>query len=206
MADRSASISAVAADQPPLAGNEGLRRTLGGWLVAAVPHFYSLMPIAPSTLHQIVGDSIGSAGSEFENALMAGDGSEPRGVATWIALPRLRTAQQMSTIMLMRHVDRGDLATFRAAVAEYGKGVEPIDAEGVYCPRITVAPEARGKGIGRALLERIRLDAGDQDVWLHVASDNVRAIAVYRTLGFEFGSDGDYASRAMKWPRRPADT
>ncbi len=162
------------------------------------------MPLEPDTLHQIIGDAIGAAGSEFENALMAGEAEAPLGIATWLPLSRLHSAQQVSTIMLMRHVERGDLVAFRSAVAEYGEGVEPIDSDGVYCPRITVAPEARGQGIGRVLLERIRSDAGDSDVWLHVSSDNDRAIGAYQKLGFEFASENAYQSRAMKWPRRTA--
>lgn len=52
---------------------------------------------------------------------------------------------------------------------------------------IAVSPEARGKGIGRKLLEAVEADAralGCCKVTLEVRSDNERAMGLYRSVGF----------------------
>ncbi len=62
-----------------------------------------------------------------------------------------------------------------------------------------VAPEARGRGIGRALLleaiERARAWPGLEQIWLSVGTHNRPAHALYRSCGFEvFGLE----RRALK--------
>ena len=53
---------------------------------------------------------------------------------------------------------------------------------------IAVSPEARGQGIGRKLLTAVEADAkalGGCKVTLEVRSDNVRAMGLYRSVGFQ---------------------
>ena len=53
---------------------------------------------------------------------------------------------------------------------------------------IAVVPESRGSGVGRRLLEAVAADArqlGCCKVTLEVRSDNVRAMGLYRSVGFE---------------------
>ncbi len=64
---------------------------------------------------------------------------------------------------------------------------------------ISVAPEARGRGIGRALLEA-GLAAGVSDALLHVAvfvalvrADNAASAAMFRGAGFELARSEDAA-------------
>ena len=69
---------------------------------------------------------------------------------------------------------------------------------GIYVKRILV--EAKDRGTGRAalaaFLELAFARAGVGSVWLIVRSDNARAQAVYRSLGFErFEPDGEEARR-----------
>jgi ribosomal protein S18 acetylase RimI-like enzyme len=52
---------------------------------------------------------------------------------------------------------------------------------------IAVSPQARGKGVGRQLLAAVEADAralGCGKVTLEVRSDNVRAMGLYRSVGF----------------------
>lgn len=48
-----------------------------------------------------------------------------------------------------------------------------------------VAPEARGTGVGRLLVETVLATAGDRDVTLRVMAQNGPAIDFYRGCGFE---------------------
>jgi ribosomal protein S18 acetylase RimI-like enzyme len=53
--------------------------------------------------------------------------------------------------------------------------------------RILVAPEERGRGVGRALTRLLAAEAraaGFDEVWLRVVPDNEQAIAAYRAAGF----------------------
>jgi ribosomal protein S18 acetylase RimI-like enzyme len=53
---------------------------------------------------------------------------------------------------------------------------------------VAVAPQVRGKGVGRLLLKAVEADArelGCCKVTLEVRSDNVRAMGLYRSVGFE---------------------
>ena len=193
-------IASVAADRPPLANDERLRTVLGGYLAAAVPDFYKLVPLDRHELDRVLGNAIGNGGSEFANAFMAGSPESPAGIVTSLPAGELARAQQAGSIMLMRHVATADLGAFRSGVAGYSKSVEPIDAAGQYLSRVTVAPGARGQGLGRRLVETVISTADGGDVWLHVAADNDAAIRLYRALGFEFASSAPYESRAMRRP------
>lgn len=195
-------ISRISADRPPLVDDEGLRRTLGEYLVAAVPQFYKLVPVDSAVLHGVLGASIGAPGSEFENSFMAGTAERPAGIVASVPIDRLKRAQQASTISLMRHIEREDLAAFRSAVAEYSSSVESIEGSGRYLSRVAVAREARGTGLGERLVAQIIAEAAGGNVWLHVAKDNGNAIRLYERLGFEFVSDAQFASRAMRRPGR----
>jgi ribosomal protein S18 acetylase RimI-like enzyme len=193
-------VERVSADQAPLAENDELKATLGGFLAAAVPQFYRLVPIETGALNRLLGNAIGSPGSEFANAFMAGTPHAPAGIVTSLATDQLQRAQQAGTIMLMRHIEGSNIARFRSAVADYTKTVEPIEGSGQYLSRVTVAPEARGRGVGHRLVEEIVRLADGGDLWLHVAADNEGAIRLYRSLGFEFVSDEPFESRAMLRP------
>lgn len=54
--------------------------------------------------------------------------------------------------------------------------------------RIAVAPEARGRGYGRKLMEHLEKDARDhqvEDITLEVRASNEAAIGLYKSRGFQ---------------------
>lgn len=59
--------------------------------------------------------------------------------------------------------------------------------------RIAIAPSARGRGLGRSLVQALMTDAKEQlqldACSLYVLSDNTPAVACYRACGFAFAED-----------------
>ena len=69
----------------------------------------------------------------------------------------------------------------------YGELWFDAEEDEVELARITVAPEARGRGLGRTLvrglLDKAR-DSGHADVFMRVHPDNDTALRCYRGVGF----------------------
>jgi ribosomal protein S18 acetylase RimI-like enzyme len=69
----------------------------------------------------------------------------------------------------------------------YGELWFDAEEDEVELARIIVAPEARGRGLGRVLVEGLlaeALRAGHSDVFMRVHPDNDRALRCYRGAGF----------------------
>ena len=195
-----AQFQRIAADQPPLADEPEMRRQLARLVIAAVPAFYDLIPLPVEALEDVIGNQIGTSGTELEQAAMASFGGSPAALVTWLACDRLDAARRAGSVGLMRQIDRASTPAFLKAVGDYSKSVEPFTGEGLYLSRVAVADAQRGQGLGRAAVQQV-IDAGvGSDVWLHVAAGNEPAIALYRSMGFQFAANGDFQSRAMRRP------
>ncbi|WP_062463110.1 ribosomal protein S18-alanine N-acetyltransferase [Demequina soli] len=69
-----------------------------------------------------------------------------------------------------------------------GYSVYGYDGDAFHLLNIAVVPDARGRGLGRALMDDFMAAAREEkapDAWLEVAVDNVPALALYRSYGFE---------------------
>lgn len=67
---------------------------------------------------------------------------------------------------------------------------------------IGLVPEARGRGLGSALLEWIKaaaVAAGAKGVTLQVATTNPRARALYRRHDFRYDGDAEESHQPMRW-------
>lgn len=75
----------------------------------------------------------------------------------------------------------------------FSKGAEELDSKiCVEIERIYVLPKAKGKGYGKALIEKakkVAIEQGKQVLWLGVWEHNAKAIGFYEKMGFKkFGT------------------
>jgi len=100
-----------------------------------------------------------------------------------------------------------------AAIDGYAGLLAPADSGQADIQTIAVSPDARGHGLGRALMVALLDEArrrGALDVFLEVRADNPNAQALYASLGFEqiavrphyYQPDGVDAY-IMRWEVRP---
>lgn len=85
-------------------------------------------------------------------------------------------------------------------------GFAVIDLRAHYLDQIAVAPEAKGGGAAKALLDEARR-LSPQEVMLEVNQDNPRALRFYEREGFERIAEGvnprsGLRTWRLRWPRR----
>ena len=87
-------------------------------------------------------------------------------------------------VLAYLEVDGGDRSAVGCA------GIRPVEGVNATCElkRMFVAPEARGRGVARALLERLEEEAvalGYSTMWLETGTEQPEAIALYESHGYE---------------------
>lgn len=95
-------------------------------------------------------------------------------------VPRPWTAEEIATLLATGHCF--------AETAPEGFAIARVVAGEAELLTIAVAPEARRKGVGRTLLDRIEATARTRHasrLFLEVASDNAPARALYAAAGLE---------------------
>ena len=91
---------------------------------------------------------------------------------------------QGAFVVALLEVDGGDLLPVGCG------GIRPVAGVEATCElkRMYVAPEARGRGIARSLLERLEDEAlglGYTTMWLETGTEQPEAIALYESHGYE---------------------
>jgi ribosomal protein S18 acetylase RimI-like enzyme len=99
-------------------------------------------------------------------------------------------------------VNRANVATWIAEEADQMAGIAILEwtvaRRGIraYLQTLEVAPEARGRGVGRELLchlEGSAASVGAQMIWLHVDAENSTAVRLYERQGYHYaGRREDY--------------
>jgi len=96
-------------------------------------------------------------------------------------------------------------------VAEHGAApvgmvaIQPDgDGEGQQLVSMWVAPSARGRGVGRALVGRVISEVAGKPLWLRVIDGNETAIRLYQRCGFVL-DDSDPDAEGCRAMRRTPD-
>jgi len=87
-------------------------------------------------------------------------------------------------------IEEGTYVAFTAVVEGKPAGLVFADREGefAYVDNLYIVADKRGRGIGRALMERVLESletSGVKEIELMVTADNVAAVGLYENAGFE---------------------
>jgi ribosomal protein S18 acetylase RimI-like enzyme len=161
---------------------------------SAQPAFYEIIPASRDAVLGAVARQIADPRFDMADALVL---REDAAIVTGVALPSLAAAQMAAMAALLRLVPGAETKTVVTRLRAYSAGIEPIEDSGHYISRVAVAPECRGKGLGRRIVGEYVRRLGPAKVHLHVHRDNAPAIALYRSLGYAPRSAANYAFAAF---------
>lgn len=107
-------------------------------------------------------------------------------------MPVLHTREE--DVEFLRHL----IGTAEVTVAETGEPLGFLALDGDAVQALYLAPQARGRGIGRALLENAK--AGRSRLWLWAFEANGRALAFYEREGFRVAERTDGSGNQENLP------
>ncbi|HEU4675685.1 MAG TPA: GNAT family N-acetyltransferase [Motilibacteraceae bacterium] len=155
----------------------------------------------PQVWRQLVLASLPAAESEYSwpglrwvRPPSGGPGRDGPVLGVSLALPsaRLGRARGQDSARLAGLLDREGRRRLLAALREQEGAVPLVPADGLYLSRLAVAPAARGRGVGAALVIDVlrRARAAGGPAYLHVAADNAVARRLYARHGFVDRAEG----------------
>ncbi len=167
-------------------------------ILSAAPDFYAMIPLPHDEVLGMITGQVGVAGTELgETYVLGSDHGVVLASFSVLDPARIASAMREGALGIIRGLRGERRAVYMKALSTYGCQVEPMEAGGLYCSRLGVAPQVRGQGLGaRAAACFLALD-GVRERSLHVHCQNAPAIALYRKLGFDFQSQEGYRFRAM---------
>jgi len=172
------------------------RTEVAALVYAAGREFYDCFDMDRHRLLDTIAAQVIRPGTEVGRTHALWVGEHVVGIASTLAMERLRGAQAFSTALLLHGLAPSERQPATERVGAYSAAVEPVGSEGVYLARLAVGPQCQGEGLGRLLLSWVCDTFGDQRLTLHVDRANQRAIGLYEQCGFVRSSDGDFRIRA----------
>ena len=208
MADTNYAIHRLTRDEIEGSFDRAMRLRLGELIYCALPEFYEHIPIERSTLFSLLADQVDLPLTELSETYGFRDAGLPLGILSVIDSRDVKRSQMAGALMIIRELGGEATAAFNSAVAKYRQSVEDRGAfEGKYIPRIAVSPEARAKGVARALINHVIGLYPDVPIALHVAQTNIAGTNLYASLGFKPQSDTTLPIRVLvRPPAREAES
>ncbi len=180
-----------------------MRRHVGNLVFEALPEYYEKVPLQREVLLSLLSDQVDIPLTELAETYVFWDLKKILGLLSVINSKDLKLAQMSGTIILAREMSADQAITFKRALKDYGSSIEDLKAiEGKYLPRLAVAPDARGRGVARALMEHVLSLYPDEMFALHIAQTNDVVTKLHRSLGFKRQSNVELPFQA--WLRAPA--
>jgi ribosomal protein S18 acetylase RimI-like enzyme len=112
----------------------------------------------------------------------------PEAIGDWYVDAIVQDCREKKGAVLVAEDATGTVVGYASVFVDVPTSIAESDYEYACIGDLVVAPEARGQGVGRALVnecERRARAAGVGELRLDVLARNTQARAVYATLGFE---------------------
>ena len=121
-------------------------------------------------------------------SLALDDATTVLGMATFLDGAELRTARMAAAIALVRGRKVAAASATRSRMLLAAEILMDVEPHELYLSRIAVAELARGRGVGRWLIEQYESDARRRSktrLVLEVAPEHAAALSLYERCGFE---------------------
>jgi ribosomal protein S18 acetylase RimI-like enzyme len=148
--------------------------------------FYAVFGLEESLLLSTLAALMADTGSDLGSTRVLADAGNVCGA--YAAYPTNEAAtRQAATAKTLLRVAGSEMAAAMARLREFSALVPPLPDASFYLAKIGVLPEARGEGIGAALLEDFESEAAGRglcSLCLHVRAENERAVRFYERHGW----------------------
>jgi ribosomal protein S18 acetylase RimI-like enzyme len=178
--------------------NSGTALDLAEFVWSAAPDFYELFAQPKEEVLRTLATHVGEPGYDIANTMIATDGYVIA-LVSGTSVASLSSGQMAAMTDHLKTVPQTARPAFLRAMRLYGAGLEPLQSmDGHYISRVAVLPEARGRGVGRRIVNEYVSRLGNVPVQLHVHRGNSAALALYKDLGFvPQREDGAFSYLAM---------
>lgn len=162
-----------------------------GWITEAGSPYFDWLFGDVALAHDVIEARIRSRSSEVSlEVITALTDAREHLLGGFIGLPgaELHRRRRDDSMAFLQAVPRHDRPALMARMRASRQLFPPVEPEDFYLSKMGVRPDARGRGIGRRLVDRFvaaGVAAGSRGLRLDVYADNVHAIALYTSAGFE---------------------
>lgn len=168
--------------------SEETREAAARLVMAADPTYYEVSGVDVAAITEGVERGLGAPRGVCPQGFLAVAEGALLGVLAYLPAADLPRARMTEAQHLMRALSKEGKVAFRDHLRAQGDGFGPVPEESIYLSRIAVEPEARGRGVGRALVTALAAIASGPPAVpcsLHVRRENEGARALYERLGYQ---------------------
>jgi ribosomal protein S18 acetylase RimI-like enzyme len=159
------------------------RRAIARLLYLANPQFYGGLP--DEARIDVLAPLIGTRGTDLEPVRVIEIDGAIAGMWCGLFPAEQSAGRQLKLLALLAsRLERTMWTALQQHCASYAGTLSAPPSGSLYLSRIAVAESARGRGVGRRLVDDFVAAANGAAVSLHVRADNKPAIQLYQDAGF----------------------
>lgn len=152
--------------------------------IEAYPLLYNSLGLAGKELSVLSERLFEIKGTELSNTVVAYDDDDVVGFMSALAEDEFGSSAARSAFEMIKWTAKAKREEVIALMKEISTGRSDIPPGSYYLSRLAVSASRRGGGVAENLMTAFDKQAGQRRKILHVAAENLRAIAFYTRIGF----------------------